>query len=385
MNGTSRSACRPVSIGSDAAVYWNPGRSREASDLRARLHALPKVDLHRHLEGSLRLETLAEIAQEHGIDLPSCDIHALRPFVTVAGEEPDFHRFLEKFQFLRQFYTTQAAIERVAYEAVADAAADGIKYLELRFNPVALARTQGFLLDEVTTWVCGAVASAERDCQVRANLILQIGRDEDLTTASEIARVAVTHCDGGVVGLDLAGDEIGYPAARFAEVFRRARQDGLCATVHAGEAGGADNVREAIELLGAQRIGHGIRTIDSPEVTKLVRECEVTLEVCPTSNLQTGVVPRFARHPLVDLLASDLRVTINTDDPSVSDTTLTDEYMTALAMGARLGQIKEMIVTAVEASFQPLVERERLARWFRKELGPDGEGASQGDDDGADP
>ncbi|HID65189.1 MAG TPA: hypothetical protein EYP49_20920, partial [Anaerolineae bacterium] len=142
------------------------GRKTIAS-LRAQLHALPKVDLHRHLEGSLRLQTLAEIAQEHGIDLPSYDIESLRPFATVTGEEPDFHRFLQKFSFLRRFYTTQAAIERVAYEAVADAATDNVKYLELRFNPVAQARVQGFSLDEVTTWVCGAVASAQRDCGVR--------------------------------------------------------------------------------------------------------------------------------------------------------------------------------------------------------------------------
>ncbi|MFQ6099937.1 MAG: adenosine deaminase [Anaerolineae bacterium] len=344
-------------------------RSRAIASLRAQLHALPKVDLHRHLEGSLRLQTLAEIAQEHGIDLPSYDIESLRPFVTVTDEKPDFHRFLQKFTFLRRFYTTQAAIERVAYEAVADAAADNIRYLELRFNPVAQARAQGFSLDEVTTWVCGAVARAQRDYGVRTNLILQIGRDEDMKTASQIVEVALAHQGNGVVGLDLAGDEVKYPARRFAEVFRWARQEGLWATVHAGEAGEAENVREAIELLGAGRIGHGVRAIESSAIVQLLREREVTLEVCPTSNLQTAVVRHLALHPLPDLLALGLRVTINTDDPSVSDTTLTDEYVVVmLAMGVTLEQIKRTLVMAAEGSFQPLEERKRLAEWFRKEL-----------------
>jgi adenosine deaminase len=347
------------------------GERKEAmASLRAQLHGLPKVDLHRHLEGSLRLQTLADIAQEHGIDLPSYDIEQLRPFLTVTDEEPDFHRFLEKFHLLRRFYPTQAAIERVAYEAVADAAADNIKYLELRFNPVALAREQGFSLDQVTTWVCGAVARAQRDCGVRTSLILQIGRDTALDTASQIADVALAHRNYGVVGLDLAGDETVYPARRFADVFLTARQEGLYVTVHAGEAGSAENVREAIEMLGAQRIGHGVRSIEDSDVVQLIRDRGVTLEVCLTSNLQTGVMRRFWHHPLPDLLALNLRVTLNTDDPSISDTTLTDEYMTAmLAMGFTLEQIKRAIVTAVEGSFQPPDERERSAEWFRTELG----------------
>jgi len=345
---------------------------RKIASLRAQLHALPKVDLHRHLEGSLRLQTLAEIAWEHGIDLPSYDIESLRPFATVTGEEPNFHHFLQKFEFLRRFYTTQAAIERVAYEAVADAAADNIKYLELRFNLVAQARAQGFSLDEVTTWICNAVARAQSDCGVRTNLILQIGRDEDLDTAFQIVEVALAHRDTGVVGLDLAGDEVGYPAGRFAGVFQRAQQEGLWATVHAGEAGDAGNVREAIELLGASRIGHGVRAIENSSVLQLISEHDVTLEVCPTSNLQTAAVRRFSLHPLPDLLALNLRVTINTDDPSVSDTTLTDEYVVVMmAMGMTLRQIKHAIIVAAEGSFQPPDERKRLAEWFRKEFGLD--------------
>jgi len=349
----------------------SPVQQEKVASLRAQLHALPKIDLHRHLEGSLRLETLSEIAQEHGIDLPSYDIEYLRRFATVTTDErPDFRLFMAKFAFLRRFYPTQAAVERVAYEAVADAAADNIKYLELRFNPVAPARQQGFLLDEVVEWVCSAVTKAQRDHDINVKLILQIDRSGSLDMASQIADIAMAYRDRGVVGLDLAGYEVGYPARRFADIFQRARREGLGITVHAGEEGGAENVREAIELLRAQRIGHGVRSIENSDVIHLIRGHSVTLEVCPTSNLQTAVVRRFWQHPLSDLLALNLRVTINTDDPSISDTTLTDEYMTAmLAIGITLDQIKHTILTGIAGSFQLPDERRELAQWFQRELG----------------
>ncbi len=344
-------------------------RLRARAGFHAQLHALPKVDLHRHLEGSLRLQTMAEIALEHGIDLPSYDIEYLRPFATVTDDEPNFHLFLEKFTFLRRFFPTQAVVERIAYEAVVDAAADNIKYLELRFNPVALAREQDALLDQVVAWVCNIVAKAERDCEIRTGLVLQIDRRGSVETAAQIADIALACQKDGVVGLDLAGYEAEYPSRRFADVFQRAKREGLGITVHAGEEGEAENVYDAIEWLGAQRIGHGVRAIEDSQVLELVYERGVTLEICPTSNLQTGVVDRFGLHPLSDLLALNLRVTLNTDDPSISDTTLTDEYRVAmLTMGVTLEQIKRMIMMGIEGSFQPPEDRERLADWFRKEL-----------------
>jgi len=346
------------------------GRVRPTiDDIRSQLCALPKIDLHRHLEGSLRLHTLAEIAQEHDIDLPGRAIQDLRPLVTVSGEEPDFHRFLEKFKVLRRFYPTREAVERIAYEAVADAADDNVQYLELRFNPVALARAQGFPLEAVTRWVCRGAADARQDYNIRVNLIVQIGRDEALETARELVQVALAHRDEGVVGLDLAGDEEGFPAPPFQAVFRQARRDGLHLTVHAGEVGPPANVEEAIRNLEAERIGHGVRCVEDPRVVQLIRERKITLEVCPTSNVQTGAVHDFWRHPLPDLLSLGLRVSINTDDPSISDTTLTDEYWVAMsAMRITLKQIKRTIVTAAQASFQPREDQERLAAWFRREL-----------------
>ncbi len=336
---------------------------------RGLLQQMPKVDLHRHLE--LRLQTLAEIAIEHGIDLPAYSIEELRPYVQVLPGEQDFYVFLNKFRLLRKFYRSQEAVERIAYEAVADAAADNVRYLELRFNPVALSRAQNFGFDEVTEWVSGAIARAQRDYPIMVRLILQIGRDEELSTAAEIIDVARAYRDHGVVGFDLAGDEVNYPPHRFGELFSRAREDGLGITVHAGEAGSAQNVRAAVELLKAQRIGHGVRVVEDSTVVHFVRKLDVAFEVCPTSNLQTGVVRSLTHHPLLDMLALNLQVTINTDDPSVSDTTLTDEYMVAtVAVGIGIEQIVKTNLTAINAAFLSDEEKRRLREqfeaWYRE-------------------
>jgi adenosine deaminase len=331
-------------------------------ELRRLLHALPKVDLHRHLEGSLRLETLAEIAQEHGIDLPSYNIEQLRPYVQFTDEEPGFQRFLEKFKLLRRFYTTREAVKRVAYEAVVDAASDNVKYLELRFSPSALAHAQSFPLHEVTEWVIEAVQQAQLETGVMARLLCAVVRHDSFELAREVIDVAIAYRHQGIVGVDLTGDEILYPATPFAPLFKRAAEHGLGITIHAGEAGSAANVREAVEVMHAQRIGHGIRSIEDSNVVRLLRQHDVTLEICPTSNLQTGVVDNFGLHPLRDLYVLGVNVTINTDDPSVSDTSLTDEYMVAMmGLGVSLRDLRMCTRNSIRAAFLPPETKQELA------------------------
>src|SRR5512143_3404966 len=222
----------------------SPSRTMPKStlELRRLLHALPKVDLHRHLEGSLRLATLAEIAEEHGIDLPSYDLDRLRPYVQFTDEEPDFHRFLEKFKLLKRFYTTREAVKRVAYEAVVDAAADNVRYLEWRFNPAALAHAQNFPLHEVTEWVIEAVEQAQAETGIWVRLLCTAVRHDSYDLARQVIDVAIAYRGQGIVGVDLAGDEVHYPATPFAPLFRRAADHGLGITIHAGEAGKASNV-----------------------------------------------------------------------------------------------------------------------------------------------
>ncbi|MBN1486434.1 MAG: adenosine deaminase [Anaerolineae bacterium] len=332
-------------------------------------HSLPKIDLHRHLEGSLRLDTLAEIALEHGIDLPSYDIEQLRPYVQVTDDPPDFHRFLEKFRLLRRFYTSKEAVQRVTREAICDAANDNIRYLELRFNPVALSRIQNFALQDVVEWVIEAAEKAQEETGTRTCLILQIGREENINIANEIVDLAINYLGPMVRGIDLAGDEIHYPAHLFAEPFSRASKAGVKITVHAGEAVGPDSVRSAIEFLKAERIGHGIRSIENSEVVQMVYERKVALEVCPTSNLQTGAVKGLSLHPLADLFRLRLRTTINTDDPSVSDTTLTDEYVVAVtAIGLPKVHIYQALSNALHAAFIPEAEFPHLKQQFRELL-----------------
>jgi len=343
--------------------------SANMSNLRLTLRNMPKVDLHRHLEGSLRLETLAGIAHEHGVDLPSYDLDKLRPYVQVTeGYQPDFHNFLEKFRLLRRFYPTREAIERITYEAVADAASDNVKYLELRFNPVALARAQGFRYAQVLGWVWEAACRAQADHDIIVRLIISLSRQEP-ATADEVMEAALQCREYGIVGLDLSGDEVNFPLAPFILLFRRAREAGLGLVVHAGEAGGAENVREAIELIGPPRIGHGVRCIENSDVVRLVRDRGVTLEICPTSNFQTGVMRTMGHHPLPDLYRLGIKVTINTDDPSVSDTTLADEYFLAVsAMGVQMSELKTMVIMAAEAVFLPADEKIALVERLRREL-----------------
>ena len=334
----------------------------EGYSLWETLRTFPKVDLHRHLEGSLRLETLAEVALTHGVDLPSYNIEDLRPYVQITtGEEPNFHAFLEKFNFLRRFYSKREAIERVTYEAIADAAADNVKYLELRFSPATLAQNQGFTLDEVTRWVIWTVDQAQTDFDITARLIVTLKREADQDEAKQVARVAFAHAGKGIVGLDLAGDEVNYPLEPFVEILQDARRMGLGLTVHAGEATGAYSVRRAIEELGADRIGHGVRAREDPAVIDLLQRSGVTLEMCLTSNIHTATVPQLSRHPLRSFNARGIRVTINTDDPSISNTTLSDEYMIAIReIGVDISQLGHIIFNGIDAAFLDRQEKEQL-------------------------
>lgn len=339
------------------------------SDLRARLKRWPKIDLHRHLEGSLRLETLAEVARQHGVGLPGYEVETIRPYVQVTEGEPHtYSNFLAKFGVLRYFYQTQQVVERVTYEAVADAAADNVRYLELRFTPTALADQRNFSVEDVTGWVIGSVREAEQDHDIRVGLILNMNRHENLDVGWEIARLAVRHKDQ-VVGLDLGGDEVEFSARPFAPLFQHAKREGLGITVHAGEWQGSENIAESVNYLGAQRIGHGVRAIENADVVNLLCRRRIALEICPTSNLLSGVVPSPSDHPLTDLLDSGIAITINTDDPSISNIDLTDEYALAVSeLGLTTDNLKQAVVNAAKAAFLPPDERAELATWFEGAL-----------------
>lgn len=336
------------------------------------LQALPKIDLHRHLEGSLRLDTLFEIVQTHRMRVSAKTLEELRPQVQITNDPPTSDAFLSKFHVLRHFYRSPEIIQRVVYEAVADAAKDGIDYLELRFSPQALSRVRGFPLPDVTDWVIEAVNRASRDYAIQVGLIVTLVRHDPVAQARHVLKVAVDHKDKGIVGLDLAGDEVRFPPDPFMGLFREAKQEGLGITIHAGEWASAFGVEQAITKLGADRIGHGIRTMENSQVLRLVLERQPAFEVCLKSNLQTGVVHRMVQHPLVDMLDVGLLATLNTDDPTISNCTLTDEYEAAVStLDIDYTGLRKMILNAANAAFLPPAKRQKLVAHFTAVLPPD--------------
>jgi adenosine deaminase len=335
------------------------------------LYALPKIELHRHLEGSIRLQTLCELGREFGIELPGYDPEILHPYVQVtAQDEPNLIVFLEKFGILRRFFIDPLIIRRVVREAIEDAAADNIRYMELRFTPRALAKAQGYSLDEVVGWVCDETLQASRDNHIKVNLIVSMNRHEGMDIARETTEAALNYHHQNVVGLDLAGKEPGFPARPFSQLFREARRAGLGITIHAGEWVGPEHIQEAIEAIQADRIGHGVRIVEDSTTAKLARMRGIVFEVCPTSNVQTGVVGLLQHHPLIDMRYLDLPITINTDDPAICQTTLTDEYALAVeVLGMSIDDIRGMVISAARAAFLPEDERHDLIQSLKREMG----------------
>src|ERR1700690_3611958 len=218
-----------------------------------RYRALPKVELHRHLEGTLRLDTMIDIAQKHGITVPA-DVLSLSNLVQMQDQENfSFQNFLAKFNTLRLFYRSPEVIHRITREAIEDAAKDNVKYMELRFTPVALSRAERFPLHDVIDWVMTSAQDAAKEFGVMVRLIASVNRHESHELAEQVGWLATEHKEGGLIAMDLAGNEAEFKSEPFYGVFKEARQAGLHLTIHAGEWGPAANVKEAIEVMGAER------------------------------------------------------------------------------------------------------------------------------------
>ncbi|MBP6178045.1 MAG: adenosine deaminase [Anaerolineales bacterium] len=331
--------------------------------------SLPKVELHRHLEGSLRLTTMLDIADRHGVTVP-VSMFNLSGLVQVQDQDPmTFTNFLEKFKTLRLFYKSPDVIHRVTQEAIEDAARDNIRYMELRFTPVALSRAEGFPLHDVMDWVASSASESARKNNIKVGLIASVNRHESPELAEQVAWLAAEHIKDGLVGLDLAGNEAEFKAEPFRDIFKEAKQSGLHVTIHAGEWGPAANVREAIEVMGAERIGHGVRVLEDEKVVALAKERGTTFEVCVTSNYQSGVVKSLPEHPLPRMIEAGLNVTVNTDDPSVSRITLSHEYQhIGENMNVSFEVLRDSVLKAAQASFLRDAEKKDLVESLRQEL-----------------
>ncbi len=321
----------------------------------------PLVELHRHLDGNVRIETVLDLARQHGLELPAWTVEGLRPHVQITEREPSLVHFIAKFALLRRVMVDYDAVRRIVRENLEDAAREGIDYIELRFSPYFMGEEHGLDTFGVVDAVCDALEEARGKIPVRAKLIGIISRHYGPETGGIELAAAIRGRDRGVVALDLAGDEANFPGELFVRHFQEARAAGLHTIAHAGEAAGAASVRQAVLELGAERVGHGVRAVEDPAVLDLLAGRGVPLEVCPTSNLQTSTVPDYRSHPLPALLRRGIACTLNTDDPSISGIDLAHEYRVAAdELGLSPAEIRRMQEMAIEAAFLSPAERAEL-------------------------
>ncbi|MBB3110662.1 adenosine deaminase [Paenibacillus phyllosphaerae] len=317
----------------------------------ARLLQLPKVDLHVHLDGSVKPATVLELARRQGIALPADTAEGLLPYMQVSDDCESLTEYLSKFQFVLRFMQQAEAIERIAYELVEQAAQENVIYIEVRFGP-HLHTQEGLLVEQAIEAALAGLARGEAEFGVVARLIVISMRHESEVVNAPVVAAAIRYRDAGVVAVDLAGDEAGFPASLFRGLFAPAKAADMPITIHAGEAAGAANIEEAIEHLGAKRLGHGVRLKEDGEVFRIVKNRGIPLEMCPISNMQTKAVSGWGVYPLRDYLRQGLKVTINTDNRTVSDSTLTKEYALLMAhCGLTIEEIARTVQFSVEAAF----------------------------------
>lgn len=330
---------------------------------------LPLIDLHRHLEGCIRLRTMLDLANEHGLTLPGKTLESLRPQVVLAEKQAGLMEFLDRLRWMIHVLADPAACERVAYESIEDAAAEGLDYLELRFSPGFMARPHGLEETAVVEAVVEGVRRGERDFGVMTRLIGILSRTFGPDACYRELEALLGHRDK-IRALDLAGDEARWPGALFHDHFRKGRDAGWLVTVHAGEAAGAESVRYAIDELGATRIGHGIRAADDAALLDLMREREIGMEICLTSNIQTNTVTSLANHPLASFLDQGLLASINTDDPVISGIDLRHEFCVAApAAGITTAAARVAQLNALKTAFISPSERAEVIQRVARRVG----------------
>jgi len=325
------------------------------------LKRLEKVDLHRHLEGSLRLSTLLELAPKVGLDVPMSPQTQAKKFL-VTEQMKDLTTVLEKFWMTQAVLSSEEILTRVTYEAIEDAYLEGIRILELRYAPSFIQKNHEFLsYQQIHQAIKKGVKLAEK-FPLAVGLICILQRTLPLEVGSRIGRFAIDNKDS-FVGIDLADDEDAVPAREFEKIFVEARAAGLPITIHAGESNSAMaplNVIDAIEILGAQRIGHGVQITKNPKALHLVREKNVPLELCVTSNWLTNAVGNLDEHPFKKLMHAGVLTTINSDDPGIFGINLTNEYhLLHHRYGLTLADFNRCNDIAAQASFIPLIKRQK--------------------------
>ncbi len=323
------------------------------------LQRLPKAELHCHLDGSVRPQTLIDLGSELGKAMPAPDAETLGDYMKVTDAR-HLEDYLERFETTLSVMQTAPALERIAFELAEDAARDGVRYIEVRYAPILNVR-EGLSLEEAVEAPIRGLARAHAQHGIVGRVIVCAIRNMPAATSHMLSELAVAYKERGVVGFDLAGGEAGFPASMHAASFAYALKNDLACTCHAGEGDGAESVRQALHVCGAHRIGHATRLIEDNSLTDFCNDRRVPLEICLTSNVQTRAVDSYSVHPFREYFDRGLNVVLNTDNRLMSGVTLTDEYVhAAQSLHFTFDELSRVALNGFESSFLHLDERKRL-------------------------
>lgn len=328
----------------------------------------PKAELHNHIDGGLRVKTIIDIAQKEGILIPSFVESDLMELLTNDESCISLIDYFKPFDTTIAVMQSEEALERVMYEFLEDSAKDNIRYIEARFSP-AFHLTKGLSLNQVMDAVIKGKNQAERDFNIKSNLIICSIRQLDVQTNKELAQLAADYKNKGVTAFDMAGEEYGRPAKAHIHAFEIAIKNNLFRTVHAGEADGAHSIADSIHYLGAMRIGHGTHLYEDADLLKFVRDRQIGLEVCLSSNMQTKSVTNLQQHPFKTYFEKNIPVTINTDSRLISGTSLSNEYMLAQELfDFNKADIIKLILNGFDQAFLHFEEKQDLFKAIKSEL-----------------
>lgn len=329
---------------------------------------LPKTDLHVHLDGSMRPETIVDLAQQQGISLPANDAEGLRKELRFGTLYGSLVEYLKTFDITLSVLQTEESLFRAAYELGEDAAEENVKYMEVRYSPM-LHTSKGLRLTTVVEAVLAGLRAAQERFGIESTIIVCGIRNISPESSLEMAELAVAYKNRGVVGFDLAGAEYDYPAKHHKDAFQLVRDNNINTTIHAGEAYGPRSIHQAIHVCGAHRLGHAVRLRENGDLLHYVNDHRVPIECCPSSNVQTGAVRDFSNHPLRLYYNLGLRVTVNTDNRLITDTTVSKElWLCHKHLGFTLDDVKSIILGGFKSAFIPFHVKQQVIRRISKEL-----------------
>ena len=315
-----------------------------------------------HLDGSLRIETMIELAAGAGLELPADQPEDLKRALRLGEIRTDLVEYLRPFEHTIAVLQTYDALRRVAFELAEDAARENVAYMEVRYSPI-LHTEQGLWRDQVVQAVLDGLTQAERKYDILTGVILCGMRNISPESSLQLAELAVAFKNRGVVGFDLAGAEEDYPAKHHRQAFYLILNNNINCTLHAGEAYGPESVAQAVHYCGAHRIGHGVRLREDGDLLNDVNDHRIPLEMCVSSNVQTGSARSLDRHPFKFYLDLGLRVTLNTDNRLVTDTTVTREYLIAARQwNLTLQELRWVMINGFKSAFLPFRDKKMLLR-----------------------